>query len=152
MPIPITRDFTTLISSEEYLNAPSDQLTINSLEITENCLKINFGSSGCSGDTWELKFIDSEDILESIPPQRNLRLSLKNEEECEAFITKELSFDISNLQVDGNQVQLNITNSDDEILYGNKKTFYNTVYNLLLVLAYLRKSSRTFFVRNYLLN
>jgi hypothetical protein len=28
----------------------------------------------------------------------------------------------------------------------------NTVYNLLLVLAYLRKSSRTFFVRNYLLN
>ena len=113
----ITCDFTTLISSEEYLNASSDQLTINSLKITENCLKINFGSSGCSGDTWELKFIDSEDILESIPPQRNLRLSLKNEEECEAFITKELSFDISNLQVGGNQVQLNITNSDDEILY-----------------------------------
>ena len=91
--------------------------TINSLKITENCLKINFSSSGCSGDTWELKLIDSEDILESNPVQRNLRLSLKNEELCLAFITKELSFDISNLQVDGNQVQLNITNSDDEILY-----------------------------------
>jgi hypothetical protein len=110
-------DFTTLISSEEYANASSHQLTINSLKITENCLKINFSSSGCSGDTWELKLIDSEDILESNPVQRNLRLSLKNEELCLAFITKELSFDISNLQVDGNQVQLNITNSDDEILY-----------------------------------
>ncbi|MCG1037655.1 hypothetical protein [Polaribacter sargassicola] len=113
----MTCDFSTLISSEKYANAPSDQLTINSLEIIENCLKINFSSSGCGGDTWQLKLIDSEDILESNSAQRNLRLSLKNEELCEAFITKELSFDISNLQVDGNQVQLNITNSNDEILY-----------------------------------
>ncbi len=110
-------DLKTLISSEEYANAPSDQLTINSLKITENCLKINFSSSGCSGDTWELKLIDSEDIMESNPAQRNLRLSLKNGEACTAFITKELSFDISNLQIDGNQVLLNITNSNDEILY-----------------------------------
>ena len=113
----ITCDFTPLISSEEYVNAPSDQLTINSTEITENCLKINFSAGGCNGDTWELKLIDSEAIAESIPPQRTLRLSLKNEEVCLAFITKELSFDISNLQVEGNQVLLNITNSDNEILY-----------------------------------
>jgi len=33
-----------------------------------------------------------------------------------------------------------------------KTTTANNVYNLLLVLAYLRKSSRTFFVGNYLLN
>jgi len=80
-------------------------------------LKINFSSSGCNGDTWELKLIDSEDILESNPPQRNLRLSLKNEESCLAYITKELTFDISNLQVNGNKVQLNLTNSDKNILY-----------------------------------
>ena len=66
---------------------------------------------------WELKLIDSEDILESNPPQRNLRLSLKNEESCLAYITKELTFDISNLQVNGNKVQLNLTNSDKNILY-----------------------------------
>jgi hypothetical protein len=35
---------------------------------------------------------------------------------------------------------------------GKIKTPYNTVYNLLLVQAYLRKSSRTFLVKNYLLN
>ena len=80
-------------------------------------MKINFSSSGCNGDTWELKLIDSEDILESNPPQRNLRLSLKNEESCLAYITKELTFDISNLQVNGNKVQLNLTNSDKNILY-----------------------------------
>lgn len=114
---PIKCDLETLISTEQYTTAPSDQLTINSLSINDNCLKINFSSSGCNGDTWELKLIDSEDILESNPPQRNLRLSLKNEESCLAYITKELTFDISNLQVNGNKVQLNLTNSDKNILY-----------------------------------
>lgn len=111
-------DANTLISATDYENAPSDQLAINSLEINGNCLKINFSSGGCDGNTWELKLIDSEDILKSNPPQRNLRLSLKNEELCEAYITKELTFDISNLQVDGNKVQLNLTNSENlNILY-----------------------------------
>ena len=110
-------DQTTIISSEQYKNEPSDQLTINSLELNKNCLKINFSSSGCSGDTWDLKLIDSEEILESLPLQRNLRLSLKNEELCEAYITKELTFDISNLQVSGNQIALNIANSNNKILY-----------------------------------
>lgn len=105
------------ISSELYAEAPNDDLTINSLKIEDNCLKINFSASGCSGDSWELKLIDSEDILESDPPQRNLRLSLKNKELCDAYFSKEISFDISSLQVDGNRVQLNITNSDDQILY-----------------------------------
>lgn len=111
-------DANTLISATDYENAPSDQLAINSLEINGNCLKINFSSGGCDGNSWELKLIDSEGILKSNPPQRNLRLSLKNEELCEAYITKELTFDISNLQVDGNKVQLNLTNSENlNILY-----------------------------------
>ncbi|WP_299243300.1 hypothetical protein [uncultured Aquimarina sp.] len=114
---PSSCEFETLISSEQFIDAPNDQLTINNLVINDNCLTINFGSSGCSGDTWELKLIDSNVILESDPPQRNLRLSLKNEELCDAFITQELSFDISNLKVEGNQVMLNISNSDDSILY-----------------------------------
>ncbi len=115
-------DQKVVISAEEYIIAPSDQLTINSLEINGDCLTINFSSSGCSGDSWELKLIDADVILESYPPQRNLRLSLKNEELCDAYITKEITFDIYELQVDRNQVfgkkvKLNITNSDDQILY-----------------------------------
>ena len=110
-------DQVTIVSSEQYETAPNDQLFINTLEINGDCLKINFSSSGCSGDTWILKLIDSENIMESNPPQRNLRLSLRNEEDCEALITKELTFDINELRVDGNQVLLNITNSDDQILY-----------------------------------
>jgi|GEM_PF-4539351 len=36
---------------------------------------------------------------------------------CQAYFIKELAFDISELQTDGNQVILIITNADDEILY-----------------------------------
>ena len=50
-------DIETIISAEQYTNAPSDQLTINSLKIENNCLKINFSSSGCSGNTWEIKLL-----------------------------------------------------------------------------------------------
>ncbi len=110
-------DDTILISKILFDTAPSDQLFINNLEIIGNCLTINFSSGGCDGNSWEVKLIDSEAILESNPPQRNLRLSLKNEELCLAFITKELSFDISSLRMIGSPVQLNITNSDDTILY-----------------------------------
>ncbi|WNW02347.1 hypothetical protein RRF68_02680 [Tenacibaculum sp. HL-MS23] len=110
-------DFETLISKEQYQNAMSDQLDINSLSINDDCLKINFSSAGCNGNTWVLKFIDSENIMESNPPQRNLKLLFKNNELCEAYITKELAFDISNLKVDGNKVQLNIVNLEKNILY-----------------------------------
>ena len=110
-------DFETIISEQQYENAPSDQVFINSLSIENGCLEINFSASGCSGDTWEVKLIDSEAVFLSNPPQRNLRLSLNNEELCEAFITKVMSFDITNLQLDSNEVLLNITNSDDSILY-----------------------------------
>jgi len=114
---PTNCERTTIISSELYASAPDDALTINSLEIDGDCLKINFSSSGCDGDSWEFKLIDSGNILESFPPQRNLRLSLKNNELCDAYFSRELTFDISNLRVDGKQVKLNLTNSDKSILY-----------------------------------
>jgi hypothetical protein len=105
------------LDKDAYDNAPIDFLNINSLTITDNTLKIIYGSSGCSGDSWELKLIDSEAIMESFPPQRNLKLSLKNQEDCQAYFVKEICFDIRALQTDGNQVILNITNTDNEILY-----------------------------------
>lgn len=114
---PLTCDQQVIVSELEYTTAPSDQLSITSVELNDNCLKIKFGSSGCSGDTWEVKLIDSGVILYSNPPQRNLRLSLKNQEICSAYIGKEMTFDVKNLQSSGNKVLLNIVNSGTQILY-----------------------------------
>ncbi|GGX03644.1 hypothetical protein [Aquimarina muelleri] len=109
-------DQLVIISSEQY-DESNGNLSINNLKIEEDCLRINFSSSGCSGDTWEVKLIDSEEILESDPPQRNLKVSLKNEELCQAVITKEITFGISELRVEETKILLNIKNSDDKLLY-----------------------------------
>ncbi|PID68724.1 MAG: hypothetical protein CR989_04300 [Flavobacteriales bacterium] len=110
-------DYKTIISLAQYQNAPSDNLTINSLKIENECLIINFSSSGCDGQSWEVNLIDSGNVYNDNPLQRNLRLSLKNKELCEAYITKELSFDISNLKVEGHKIQLNLINSGKSLLF-----------------------------------
>ncbi len=107
-----------LISADHYVNAADDAVQINSLKIEGDNLTINFGASGCDGDSWVINLIDSENILESDPPQRHLRLSLKNTEMCQAYITKELTFDIKALQTGGNKVVLHVTNQDNQqVLY-----------------------------------
>ena len=116
-PDPNGCDQGTVISQELYRNSPSDEATINSIEIEGDCMRINFSASGCSGESWKITLIDSGSILESDPPQRNLRFSLDNNELCEAFITKNLTFNIKNLRVEGGRVQLNLTNSGDQVLY-----------------------------------
>jgi hypothetical protein len=112
-----TCDQQVIISTDEYNNAPADQMTITDIKINGNCLKISFTAGGCDGTTWDIKLIDSDEIFYTEPPQRDLRLSLKNEEECDALISKEVTFDISALQVDGGKVSLNIINADEQILY-----------------------------------
>ncbi len=106
-----------IISAQKFVNAPDDQLTISNLKITENCLAITFNASGCNGESWSLKLIDAAEVLESAPPQRNVRLSLKNEELCDAIITKTLSFDLTKLQLEGNEVILRIANNSSQISY-----------------------------------
>lgn len=55
-------------------------------------------------------------IAESYPSQRTLRLSLDNKESCTAVPSKEISFNIRDLQIIGNdKVTLHV--SGEEILY-----------------------------------
>ena len=110
-------DATVIISNAQFNNANSNIFDVNDIEIIGDCLVANISASGCDGETWVVNLIDSENILESSPPQRLIRLTLINQEACLAFITREVSFDITDLQVDGDQVQLNLVNTNDSVLY-----------------------------------
>src|SRR6056297_2237126 len=68
-----------IISTDLLKNAPSDPLTINNLDIIGDSISINFSASGCNGNTWDIRFIADELIAESLPPQRQVRISLKND-------------------------------------------------------------------------
>ncbi len=110
-------DLKTIISAELYKNDLNNSLSINSIILDENCLKVSYSSSGCDGNTWEIQLIDSGEVLESDPVQRNLKLSLKNDELCLFEITKEVSFDLSNLKGDGDRSVLHIKNWNTPIIY-----------------------------------
>lgn len=124
-------DFETLISAEQYTNAPSDELTINSVELNTNCLEVNISSSGCDGDSWNLELIDSGDVIfqtitvEPSEPStggdlaiRRLKLVLENNEECQALITRTFTFDITNLQVENeSEVELDFQDTLSSVLY-----------------------------------
>lgn len=103
-------DQDVIINQAEYENAPNHPVSIEDMQIEDNCLRIKFASSGCSGSTWVVKLIDMGVVAESYPCQRTLRLSLDNKEACLAVIDKEMSFNIEDLQIHGdNKVLLNIS-------------------------------------------
>lgn len=110
-------DEQVIVNNDEYNNTSNDQIEISALQIEDNCVKFTLSASGCDGNTWIVKLIDSDEILYSEPPQRNIKVSFQNNEECVAVISKEFIFDITELQVSGNKVYLNIVNTGDQILY-----------------------------------
>lgn len=107
-----------LVDAIFFENGPSMSLGITKMKINQDCLEISFNSSGCNGDTWIVKLVDSGEVTQTTPPQRTLRLSLSSEELCEAIVEKIISFDLTSIQIQGsNQVLLKISNNDSQILY-----------------------------------
>ncbi len=106
------------VSEQLYASAPEEYGSIEEARITDDCLYIEFGASGCDGDSWVSQLIDSGAIMESSPEQRNIKFSLYNDEECDAYFVREVSFDISPLQISGsNKIFLNLENYETQLVY-----------------------------------
>ncbi|WP_296383794.1 hypothetical protein [Winogradskyella sp.] len=111
-------DATVVVDSSTYQTIESAFYTLMSAEISDDCLYTNISSSGCDGSTWVLTLVDSEDIAESMPPQRYLKLALANNEACLAVFNKEQSFDLTPLRIDGiTEVVLHIEDFSEPLTY-----------------------------------
>ena len=56
--------------------------------------------------------------MESFPVQRNITLILVNQEACLAIFTKKVSFDLTDLQVEGeDEITFNLEDYEDSISY-----------------------------------
>jgi len=111
-------DRDVIISKTEYENAPDRSVFIEDMKITGNCLKITYTTTICDTRVWNL--VDLGSVAESLPCQRYLRFSVASRAyfECHAAmpVTKEMSFNIESLQIQGNKsVILHIL--DKTILY-----------------------------------
>ncbi len=111
-------DQEVVISNEQFQNATTSDVGFVDYSFVDGCLELSYSSSGCDGSTWTVELIDSGNVMESAPPQRNIRMVLDNQEACLAVIGKETSFDISSLRVEGSdEVILHLENFDEDILY-----------------------------------
>ena len=98
-----------IISSEDFSAVSTSNYAITKVEINEDCIEITFGSSGCGTELWEEHLFSVDSFYTIFPLQRDLKMKLINEELCEAYFIKTVSFDLTPLQIDGqNIVPLNI--------------------------------------------
>jgi len=106
-----------IIDNNLFDDAPADDFTFNSVEITGDCMKILFSYGGGCEDT-KVKLIDSGLEGFSSPPTRFLRLSLDDDDNCEAWVAKEISFDLTPLRR-GNSGSfiLDLENWDESLTY-----------------------------------
>ncbi|WP_274473838.1 hypothetical protein [Mangrovimonas aestuarii] len=111
-------DKCVVIDGTLYDEIATDNYFIANVIINGDCLEIELTSSGCDGSTWVVDLVDSGALLESAPPQRLLKLNLKNLELCDAVITQSHSFNASELQESNfDTVILNIQDWGESIDY-----------------------------------
>lgn len=107
-----------LIDGFSYENAATSPYTINDITVNEDCLIISVTATACDGSTWTMQLLDSGEVEESNPPQRNVKFFLVNNEACLAEISRTTSFDLSTLQVEGeNEIIINVDGYPDPIIY-----------------------------------
>lgn len=111
-------DSFVVLSQAKYQNNPTEYYSIISAEINGDCLEIEYSSSGCDGKNWSEEMVDAEEILESFPVQRKLKMLLDNKEACAAVFTKLVSFDLTPVQIDGySEIILNVDGYEKPLIY-----------------------------------
>lgn len=95
-----------------------DHYEIDSVMIKDQCLDfvVNYGG-GCGEASFELYY--GNEIMESIPPETVIYLSLEDNDPCRSIVTKKLSFSLSTFKkyADRGGIYFKIHGSDKSILY-----------------------------------
>ena len=115
-PTPECGDY-AVVSQVRYNSAPDDDFTFDAVTLEGNCLSITIQyGGGCEEVNTEL--IDEGSINYSNTIGRNIRLSLHDTDNCEALVTTTLKFDLTPLQVEGeNQIILNMKDWNGGLVY-----------------------------------
>ncbi|GAL90398.1 hypothetical protein [Jejuia pallidilutea] len=112
-------DEVVILNKALYGSLVSDDFNFIDVEIVDDCLNIKIGASGCDGATWACNLVSSEAIAQSLPEQRNLKFELVNNEDCDAYFEKTISFNLKPLQISNsvNKVVLHLNGWESSLLY-----------------------------------
>lgn len=108
----------SVIDETKYQQTNTNNYTITNVVLNGDCLEITLSSSGCDPNNWNMNFIASEAVVETLPIQWYTKVELINNEACQAVFQKTVSFDLTPLKDDGqNQVQIKIQGWNTSIMY-----------------------------------
>jgi hypothetical protein len=106
-----------IIDNTLYNSSKTGDFTVNNVLLNRYFLTIKIGASGCSGNSWKATLIGANQILESNPVQRNIRVIFENNEACLAVFEKEFTFNIKKLKEDESKIILNLGDWNTQINY-----------------------------------
>ena len=106
-----------LINNTLFNDTKTTNYTITNVILIDDFLTITISASGCSGDSWKATLVDANQILESNPIQRNIKISLENKEACLAVFQKDFTFNIQKLKENQNAIILNLEGWNTQINY-----------------------------------
>lgn len=106
-----------IIFSSEFDNVATDNYNVIDARISGETLEVTIGAGGCDGESWTAEMYGSEVLLTVFPATIPLRLALKDEELCEAYIQKTFFFDLTPVIETYSQFFLNIEGLDETIEY-----------------------------------
>ncbi len=108
----------SIIDETKYNQTNTNNYTITNVVLNGDCLEITVSSSGCNPNNWDMNFVASEVVVETLPNQWNAKVELINNEACQAVFQKTVSFDLTPFKITGqNQVQINIAGWNNSIMY-----------------------------------
>lgn len=97
----LENDEISVVSNAVYANAPNGDFQLDRVEITGDSLLVSIRYGGGCGDVY-MKLLTSDMVMESLPVQRNIKLSFKDKDDCEAFLFRVFTFDLKPARVYGN--------------------------------------------------
>lgn len=107
-----------VVSDENFNGITTTNYIVSDVQLNGNCLEVTIGASGCDPNDWEMNFVASEIVVETLPIQWNTKIELITNQDCLAYFDKTVSFDLTPFQLSGqNVVSLNIEGWDEQIIY-----------------------------------
>jgi hypothetical protein len=98
-----------IITQDEFNDLADPEFSIEVVSINQDCLSISISDSGCSPDNWDINLLTTDAVMESNPPQKNLKVEVLNNEACLAIFQKTKVFDLTPIQNNGDsEIILNI--------------------------------------------
>jgi hypothetical protein len=113
----VNSDGDVIINKELYDLTETNSYSIENAHIANDSLFFTLNSSGCDGSSWVAKLIDSGFIAESYPVQRFAKISLENEEVCDALPSRSFAINITPLKTSDDKIIIHLEGWESNLLY-----------------------------------